>query len=367
MSEFPLGDRLLRMMRRLGTSTCDACLAPQVGVNNAQRVRGELTNDLKQNVLRARGRCQSCGAETYVTTVGPGDPFYAELRRRDSVWAALISAGGPQNLKPAVIRELKAFGGYQGVWVDAKTTMKADGQPVTVGILHTGIHYPDDLSEDALLYHYPDTGRPDKRDEAEVQATKRAALFGLPIFVITHSENGRSRNVRRAWVDAWDNDQKCFAISFKAEPIVPLSESTTEDDERSFALAPGPIRPVSGEREMRVGQPVFRFSVFRRYGVRCAVCPIQQIEMIQAAHLVGWKAGGNDPRNGLPLCANHHRAFDAGLFAIEPSTKGIHVRAKGPDRRALQITESTIEHLPRFPHVLALTQRWEEWCQSDAQ
>jgi phosphate transport system protein len=37
---------------------------------------------------------------------------------------------------------------------------------VTVGLLHTGHHYPDNLSEDGLIYHYPSTSRPASRDAA---------------------------------------------------------------------------------------------------------------------------------------------------------------------------------------------------------
>src|SRR5262249_52488857 len=51
-------------------------------------------------------------------------------------------------------------------------------------ILHTGRHYPDDLSDDGVIYHYPTTKRPAGRDAAEVQATKNAAALSLPIFAI---------------------------------------------------------------------------------------------------------------------------------------------------------------------------------------
>jgi putative restriction endonuclease len=54
---------------------------------------------------------------------------------------------------------------------------------VYVSILHTGRHYPDDLSDDGLIYHYPTTHRPPSRDSAEIQATKNTAALSLPIFV----------------------------------------------------------------------------------------------------------------------------------------------------------------------------------------
>ena len=95
----------------------------------------------------------------------------------------------PQNLddvEPQLLRQLGIYGGAQGIWVDKTHTASSEaGQDgVTVGILHTGRHYADDLSEDGVIYHYPKTARPPARDAAEVQATKNAMTHKLPIFVV---------------------------------------------------------------------------------------------------------------------------------------------------------------------------------------
>jgi hypothetical protein len=66
--------------------------------------------------------------------------------------------------------------------------------------------------------------------------------------------------------------------------------------------------------------------------------------------------GSDDPRNGLILCATHHRAFDAHLFVIDPATLGVDTRP-GYDRFALNITRDSIAHLKRKPHVAALQWR----------
>jgi predicted restriction endonuclease len=43
--------------------------------------------------------------------------------------------------------------------------------------------------------------------------------------------------------------------------------------------------------------------------------------LLDAAHVRAYRdKGSDDPRNGLVLCATHHRAFDKKLFAIDPST-----------------------------------------------
>ena len=72
------------------------------------------------------------------------------------------------------------------MWVDKARTGQVAGHKagVTVSLLHTGRHYADDLSEDGLIYHYPETNRGDTRDAAEVEATKSAGELEMPLFVI---------------------------------------------------------------------------------------------------------------------------------------------------------------------------------------
>ena len=66
-----------------------------------------------------------------------------------------------------------------------------------------------------------------------------------------------------------------------------------------------------------------RFSrrVLSAYGNRCAMCGLG-LSLVEGAHIYPASAPGSpdDPRNGLALCANHHRAFDRHLVAVEPGT-----------------------------------------------
>lgn len=71
--------------------------------------------------------------------------------------------------------------------------------------------------------------------------------------------------------------------------------------------------------------------------------------------------GSDDPRNGLVLCASHHRAFEVGLFAIEPSSLRIHTNTRGPDADSLRINHATLDHLPKKPHAEALQWLWAKW------
>ena len=82
-----------------------------------------------------------------------------ELTRRREMWKRLHEAGGPTHVRAQLLRELGIYGGAQGCWVDKERTKAVAPEGVTVGLLHTGATYPDDLSDDGVLYHYPVTGR----------------------------------------------------------------------------------------------------------------------------------------------------------------------------------------------------------------
>ncbi len=97
--------------------------------------------------------------------------FETEGRRRRAMWSDLLAEGGPNRVQPSLLRKLRIYGGAQGIWVDRKVTSSVAEKGVTVGLLHTGLHYPDELDEDGVIYHYPETKRTGRRDDAEVTAT----------------------------------------------------------------------------------------------------------------------------------------------------------------------------------------------------
>ena len=73
----------------------------------------------------------------------------SERQRRVDLWYTLAQQD-LNDIEPQRLRELGIYAGAQGIWVDKTHTASAETGPdgVTVGILHTGRHYPDDLSDD---------------------------------------------------------------------------------------------------------------------------------------------------------------------------------------------------------------------------
>ena len=82
--------------------------------------------------------------------------------------------------------------------------------------------------------------------------------------------------------------------------------------------------------------------------------------MLDGAHVIPVdKGGSDDPRNGLLLSASLHRALDANLWAIHPSSLEIVVREKGPDLTQMKIPIKSLDKSLVLPHQEALEFRYE--------
>jgi hypothetical protein len=253
---------------------------------------------------------------------------------------------------------LRAFYGDRGIWADKARTSGLAADGVTVGVLHTGRSYADDLLPDGIVYHYPRTSVAG-RDAQEVSATKAAKALGLPIFVIVQPDSSSRRVFHLGWVEDWDDRAELFLITFGAVPPPPLP-AVPDEDEIPFELGRSGETRKKTLQVSRPGQHRFSFRVFRRYRAECAACEVSVMGLLDAAHLRSYRDGGSDdPRNGLVFCATHHRAFDKQLFGIEPSTRRLVCREDGPNAQDLGITKSSLSGMSAQPHADALT-----WCWS---
>ena len=277
------------------------------------------------------------------------------VRRRD-IWDQVISRGGPRGLKANEdIRNLGILAGQQGISRDlARHTGKIDPNGVTVGVSHRGTHYADDLHDWGIFYHYPVTDR-GKADEAEIEATKNASRFNLPIFVVV--DDGKLRDVYLGWISDWDDHQQVFQIDFAPEW---LEEPVSADFvDVSTEGATSRKKRKTSEKESVDRDSRFGFNVKKHYGTKCAMCEMTEPGLIQGAHLISVKDDGSDHvGNGLPLCANHHLAMDTGLVAVHPESFQIVV-TKG--KEGLGVTRESIKgHLNNLPDPECLRYVWNE-------
>ena len=284
------------------------------------------------------------------TSVGPGWTSSEEGAYRWGAWVELGTPGPTDSVTPRDIRRVGLYGGGQGIFVDKKRTSSATYPAgIAVSLLHTESVYADELGVDGILYHYPRTRRAGSRDAGEVQATKNTMSAGVPVATIVRPNSSANyRHIRWGWVLDFEDSEELFYIKFE-DPKEDYVEASLE-----------PFDPTAAQKSQkylsssRPGQSKFRFDVFKRYGCQCAVCSIAVKELLEAAHIVAKQFDGcDDPRNGLVLCRNHHRAFDKGLLAINPDTLILESRINS-DLTQLGVERTSINHLRNSPAIEAL-------------
>jgi len=286
-----------------------------------------------------------------------------EREYRIKIWKEFLALDHARNLSPDLLREkYRIYRGAAGIWCDKErtTSLSEDEYGIAVSVLNTGKSYPDDLTEDSIVYHYPKTNRPKNTDRSEIEATKNAKRFQIPLFIITHSEkNDKLRDVRLGYVSEWDDDDEAFLIEFSDYGEVKSASIPMVDDQPFVVYSPS--RKVTTVNSIQRDEK-FRFKVLKRYGAKCAVCSIEVKPLLQAAHIIP-KANlsADDERNGLILCHNHHDAFDAFLFGINPETKKIEYRKNGPVKDKLKIESEFLSPKHNMPHIEALQWRYKEF------
>lgn len=282
-----------------------------------------------------------------------------ELVWREAMLAELAAHPDWPEILPSELNDRRVYRGQAGIWVDVTTTRQLCDPGVAVAVLHTGRHYADDLNEDDIIYHYPTTRRATSSDANEVQAVKNAQALGLPLFVI--AQHGPRRRVRKGWVISHDDSARVFLIEFSDASPPPLA---VEVDHAPFERT---VRRdlTTAQIQRRNRSPKFKYQAIQRYDGRCVVTGIDVIEMLDAAHVIPVEAGGSDdPRNSLLLNAAAHRAFDARLWAINPSTLQIETREGGPPPPRMRLSNLDLSGFSKLPHQDALEWRYDRFRES---
>lgn len=290
--------------------------------------------------------------------VGISEWTTKEHARRLNLWSRLREAGDARGLTPAHVRALGAYGGFTGVFCgDTSEWAQVASGRVALTLLDTGKTYADSIVDDRLTYHYPSTNRHPSFDKNEVKSVKRAQSLGLPLFVLTDNAfSSKLRDVRLGYVDSYDDKAEAFFLAL-VDAALPLATAEqlpeTEDEVELFGGLPKQTRRLVQQRNQ---QRRFKTDVLVRYGSQCALCDIDVPRLIQGAHLIPKSAGGvDDAQNGLPLCLNHHTAFDSFLLVIETDGSGI-TYAPGVSKESLRVTRDDLTHLRAAPPTKALRQ-----------
>jgi len=285
---------------------------------------------------------------------GDHTSFDFETMNRERIWREIQAKYKGQNIPAHLMRDThRIYSGASGIWVDKERTSKIsnDDAGIAISVFHKGTQYPEYPSDTAIRYPYPVTNRRGMQDAYEVTATKNAKRFNIPVFVITPSKlDPTRRDVKKGFVRDWDEVNQTFLIEFGKIPD--YTKDGVFSEEIPFSLNRKRKRSLSSRSG---SNPRFSFDVFKRYGHCCAVCPMHVEGLLIAAHIKPASENGtDDPRNGIPLCQNHHAAFEKCYFTIHPGSYEIVTRENGPSREELELVEEGIMKLKALPDRMAL-------------
>jgi putative restriction endonuclease len=144
---------------------------------------------------------------------------------------------------------------------------------------------------------------------------------------------------------AWDVDTleqgRALVYGFKwmsiPNPFAYATDGTTQADLVDALLGnPDQAEDVYQRVKVRgVAQAIFREALMGAYAEACAFCGLSFHEALDAAHIHPWascsKKDRVNVRNGILLCANHHRMFDNGYLSVTETLSIQHCDPKKLD------------------------------------
>ncbi|MFP8965023.1 HNH endonuclease [Pokkaliibacter sp. CJK22405] len=113
------------------------------------------------------------------------------------------------------------------------------------------------------------------------------------------------------------------------------------------------IKDISKYVKQRgVSQLLFRKILLKTYKGECAFCGGCLENYLEAAHIKSWEKSSSEerilPSNGLLLCANHHKLFDADILIVNENLKIELNEGKVRSKKQLQFAKSEISGLDRL-------------------
>jgi putative restriction endonuclease len=247
-------------------------------------------------------------------TIGFADDFDARLRREAMAWLTVRTNDG---LDPISTKDLLDFqiDGRRFRLMDAQRGIRKPFEMKAALSIRTVFRpegatrpYEDSAGPEGLIRYKWRGGDP---DHPENRALRAAMVAGLPLIWFFGVGPGMYQPVFPVFLLSEEPTLQQFVVDPDVAHGLVSADSPVEDAVRRYILR---------ETRQRVHQPVFRATIMRAYGTRCAVCALAHTELLDAAHIVpdSHERGVASIRNGLSLCKIHHAAYDSNILGIRP-------------------------------------------------
>jgi len=168
--------------------------------------------------------------------------------------------------------------------------------------------YEDSTGSDGRIRY---KWRGDSEGHSENRALRAAMAAGLPLIWFFGVGPGIYKPVYPVFLLREEPELQQFVVDPDVARGLVARDSAMEEVLRQYIVR---------ETKRRVHQPVFRATVLRAYGTRCAVCALAHTELLDAAHIIpdSHVDGVASVRNGLSMCKIHHAAYDSNILGIRP-------------------------------------------------
>lgn len=212
-------------------------------------------------------------------------------------WLESVDFGwGPQRLKDA----------SKGIW------NPRDYQATLTIVSDPDGEYGDGFVSDSL-FRYSYEKQPPGQDPlgGSNRKLRKAMELGLPIVMFQKVGRGLYVPIMPVYVVKDEPENRSFLLGF----------------DESLRFFPDPDDWTSDHRHyaevivsQRLHQPRFRSTVLQAYDLKCAVCELKKVPLLDAAHITSDKADDGFPvvSNGLAMCKIHHAAYDERILGVSP-------------------------------------------------
>ena len=246
----------------------------------------------------------------------------AELRREVMAWLTVRSNDGAD---PVPSDDLRAFE-LHGERMPLLDLQRGIRKPA---VLQAALSIRTVYTPDGRQRPYEDAPGPDgmlryewRGDDpahAENRALRRAMENGLPLVWFFGVGPALYLPVFPVYVVGEEPASQQFVVDPDVGHGLVAAGSVVEEHLRRYVVT---------QTRRRLHQPVFRATVMRAYGTRCAVCSLAYASLLDAAHIIADAdpLGIASVRNGLALCKIHHAAFDADILGVRPD-RVVEIRA----------------------------------------
>ena len=149
----------------------------------------------------------------------------------------------------------------------------------------------------------------------------------------------------------WDQlayDSELLIAKFKEKKLEESLEESLSIDLSD--LPQGKERKQEVKR--RINQDFFRRTVLSSYNYKCCITGINNLDLIQASHIVDWskdEENRTNPQNGLCLNILFHKAYDENLLGISPDYE-IFISERFFGERLKDVDQGTIDYIRGFDH-----------------